>query len=36
MKIIIVGSSGTIGRKVTADLEKDHEVIPGAEIYAPT
>lgn len=27
MKIIIVGSSGTIGRKVTADLEKDHEVI---------
>jgi nucleoside-diphosphate-sugar epimerase len=27
MKIIIVGSSGTIGRKVTADLEMDREVI---------
>lgn len=27
MKIIIVGAEGTIGRKVTANLEKDHEVI---------
>ena len=27
MKIIIVGATGTLGRKVTADLEKDHEVI---------
>ncbi|WP_026464264.1 short chain dehydrogenase [Adhaeribacter aquaticus] len=27
MKIIIVGGAGTIGNKVTADLEKDHEVI---------
>ena len=27
MKIIIVGASGTLGKKVTEDLEKDHEVI---------
>lgn len=27
MKIIIVGASGTLGRKVTEDLEKDHEII---------
>lgn len=27
MKIIVVGASGTLGKKVTADLEKDHEII---------
>lgn len=27
MKIIIVGATGTLGKKVTEDLEKDHEVI---------
>lgn len=27
MKIIIVGATGTLGKKVTADLEKDHEII---------
>ena len=27
MKIIIVGASGTLGKKVTEDLEKDHEII---------
>ena len=27
MKIIVVGASGTLGKKVTEDLEKDHEVI---------
>lgn len=27
MKIIIVGATGTIGSKVTADLEEDHEII---------
>jgi NAD(P)-dependent dehydrogenase (short-subunit alcohol dehydrogenase family) len=27
MKIIIVGASGTIGKKVTAALEKEHEII---------
>lgn len=27
MKIIIVGATGTIGKKVTADLEEDHEII---------
>lgn len=26
MKIIIVGASGTLGKKVTEDLEKDHEI----------
>ena len=27
MKIIIIGASGTIGKKITASLKKDHEVI---------
>ena len=27
MKIIIVGATGTLGKKVTADLEKGHEII---------
>jgi NAD(P)-dependent dehydrogenase (short-subunit alcohol dehydrogenase family) len=27
MKIIIIGATGTLGSKITADLEKDHEVI---------
>ena len=27
MKVIIVGSTGTLGSAVTADLEKDHEVV---------
>lgn len=27
MKIIVVGSTGTLGSAVTADLEKDHEVV---------
>jgi len=27
MKIIIIGAAGTIGKKVTAALEKDHEII---------
>ncbi|GAB2761883.1 short chain dehydrogenase [Salinimicrobium soli] len=27
MKIVIVGATGTLGSKITADLEKDHEVI---------
>lgn len=27
MKIIIVGATGTIGSKVTADFEQDHEII---------
>ena len=27
MKIVIVGATGTLGKKVTADLEKDHEII---------
>jgi len=27
MKIIIVGATGTIGQKVTANLEQDHEII---------
>ncbi len=27
MKIIIIGASGTLGKKITADFEKDHEVI---------
>lgn len=27
MKIIIVGATGTIGKHVTAALQKDHEVI---------
>ena len=27
MKIIIVGASGTLGKKITQDLQKDHEVI---------
>jgi NAD(P)-dependent dehydrogenase (short-subunit alcohol dehydrogenase family) len=27
MKIIIIGATGTLGSKVTEDLEKDHEVI---------
>ncbi len=27
MKIIIVGASGTLGKKVTAALEKEHEII---------
>lgn len=27
MKIIIVGATGTLGKKVTADLEKDHEIV---------
>ena len=27
MKIVIVGASGTIGKKITADLEADHEII---------
>ena len=27
MKIIIVGATGTLGNKVTSDLEKDHDVI---------
>jgi len=27
MKIIIIGATGTIGKKVTAALEKDHEIV---------
>lgn len=27
MKIVIVGATGTIGSKITADLESDHEVV---------
>ena len=27
MKIIIIGAAGTIGKKVTAALEKDHEIV---------
>jgi NAD(P)-dependent dehydrogenase (short-subunit alcohol dehydrogenase family) len=27
MKIIIIGAAGTIGRKVTAALEKDHDIV---------
>lgn len=27
MKIIIVGATGTIGQKVTADLEKEHDIV---------
>lgn len=27
MKVIIIGASGTIGKKITAKLEKDHEII---------
>ena len=27
MKIIIVGATGTLGKRVTADFEKDHEII---------
>ncbi|MGB7842587.1 MAG: short chain dehydrogenase [Salinimicrobium sp.] len=27
MKIVIVGATGTLGKKVSADLEKEHEVI---------
>lgn len=27
MKIIIVGATGTLGKKITADLEEDHEII---------
>ena len=27
MKIVIVGASGTLGKKVTADFKKEHEVI---------
>lgn len=27
MKIIVIGASGTIGKKITAFLEKDHEII---------
>lgn len=27
MKIVIVGATGTLGKKITADFEKDHEIV---------
>lgn len=27
MKIIIVGATGTLGKRITADFEKDHEIV---------
>jgi nucleoside-diphosphate-sugar epimerase len=30
MKILIAGATGTIGKHITAALQKDHEVINGS------